>query len=58
MPDSVNTVTVPKEELVKLEECRKSLYEFFEDKLNDYEKNQLTTLTSQMWRVANTKKWD
>ncbi len=49
---------VPKVELEKLEKARVDLYNFLEDKLSEWQLMQISNITGQIWRVANTKKWD
>lgn len=53
----MNSVAVPEEELKKLEEARKDLYKYLAGYLSEGEILGLTNITSQIWRVANTKKW-
>ena len=49
---------VPKIELEKLEQARVDLYNFLEGKLSEWQLMQISNITGQIWRVANTKKWD
>lgn len=57
-PSEVAThVSVPVTELCKLEECRIHLYHFLETKLNYQGMHEFTTLTGQIWMVANRKDW-
>ena len=51
------TIAVPVNELEKLEKSREDLYSFLSDKLTAREISLMTTITGQIWRVANTKKW-
>ena len=51
------SVEVPIFELVKLEKAREDLYSFLGNKLTPQELSIMATITSQIWRVANTKKW-
>lgn len=51
-------VSVPKAELDKLEKARVDLYNFLENKLSEWQIMQVTNITGQIWKVANTKKWD
>ena len=51
-------VAVPVEELRKLEQARVDLYEYLCDHLDEQVLLSLVDITSQIWRVANRKKWD
>ena len=51
-------IAVPAAELEKLEQAREALYEFLTPYLNERDMLGLVNITSQIWRVANTKKWD
>ena len=52
------SIAVPVTELQKLEQARVELYNFLEDKLNEQQMLGLVSITGQVWRVANTKRWD
>jgi len=51
-------IPVPVLELEKLEQSRLDLYKFLEDKISERDMANLRRITGQMWRVANTKKWE
>ena len=52
---AAGSIAVPVEELRKLEEARKALY----DHLGGHtDAATLHGLTQQIWKVANTKKWE
>ena len=51
-------IPVPVLELEKLEQSRLDLYKFMEDKISERDMANLSRITNQMWRVANTKKWE
>lgn len=51
-------IPVPVLELEKLEQSRLDLYKFLEDRISEREMMNLHRITGQMWRVANTKKWE
>ena len=42
-------------ELEKLEQARKDLYDYLEDKLTEFQLGALTNYTGQIWKVANTR---
>lgn len=52
------SIAVPVAELEKLEQERERLYEFLTPILDERQMLGLVNITGQMWRVANTKKWD
>jgi len=58
----IETVCVPVSELDKLEQARNNLYIFLEGAIGTLSIQQTIMLqnevTQQMWRVANTKKWE
>ena len=52
-------IRVPVDELKALEESRMRLYEYLENELTDDQlRNELPHITKQIWRVANTKRWN
>jgi hypothetical protein len=51
-------VAVPVLELEKLEQARVNLYELLSGKLGERQMLELTNITGQIWKVANTKVWD
>ncbi|MCG7932954.1 MAG: hypothetical protein N0E44_23360 [Candidatus Thiodiazotropha lotti] len=53
--DPAGYVAVPVRELEKLEQARKDIYEHLGEHAREL---MLHSLTEQMWKVANTKKWD
>ena len=56
--DRTDYVLVPKSELLKLEEARKQLYKLLGKQLDDvYFHAAFTSITGQIWDVANTKDW-
>jgi len=61
-PELIETVCVPVSELDKLEQARNNLYIFLEGAIGTLSIQQTIMLqnevTQQMWRVANTKKWE
>jgi len=54
----IKKIAVPVLELEKLEQSRLDLYKFLEDKISERDMANLSRITGQMWRVANTKKWE
>jgi len=54
----MKTVCVPVKELQKLEQARIDLYEYLAPLLGEHTLLSLTNITGQIWKVANTKKWD
>lgn len=51
-------ILIPKSELIKLEESRKQLFNFLDSQCNDLHfLSNLTSITHQMWIVANKKDW-
>lgn len=56
-PPADEAIGVPTSELEKLEESRVALYDFLDTKLNEFEMQDLINITGQIWKVANTKKW-
>lgn len=54
-PQATGYVAVPITELKKLEAARLDIYKHLGEHAGDL---MLHSLTEQMWRVANTKKWD
>lgn len=56
--DKEKYISVPVAELKKLEEARQALYDDIYDDLTLFKQMELSNLTQQIWRVANTKKWD
>ncbi len=55
MSEATGCVSVPAIELERLEQARKNIYKHLGDHVNDI---ALHHLTEQMWKVANTIKWD
>ena len=49
---------MPIVELQKLEQARVDLYKYLSNHLDEQDLLGLTNITGQIWRVANTKKWD
>lgn len=56
-PPADKAIGVPTSELEKLEAARVDLYEFLESRLSESEMLGLVNITGQIWKVANTKKW-
>ena len=57
-PSETESILVPVIELKKLEQSRVELYEFLKGRLSGLEVSQLSDITHQIWKVANTKKMD
>ena len=58
MVDLDKDIPVPIVELQKLEQARVDLYKYLSNHLDEQDLLGLTNITGQIWRVANTKKWD
>ncbi len=56
-PPADQAIGVPTSELEKLEASRVALYDFLDTKLDEFEMQDLINITGQIWKVANTKKW-
>ena len=53
----MKTVEVPIVELGKLEAARVALYEVLGQRMTEQELFALTSITGQIWRVANRRNW-
>ena len=54
---STGSVAVPIVQLEKLEKAREQLYDYLTTRLKHAELVELQSITGQIWRVANTRKW-
>lgn len=53
----MKTVEVPVAELEKLEAARVALYDVLAQHMTEQELFALTSITGQIWRVANRRNW-
>lgn len=51
------SVAVPVSELEKLEQSRQQLYDYLTSRLKHVELVELSRITRQIWRIANTRSW-
>lgn len=54
---ALEDVAVPVSELKKLEQAREQLYDYLTTVLTEAQMLGLTSITGQIWKVANTKSW-